>query len=275
MAGAAFLYMDSTPQLNYSDTVSRFNINSTNSDLVAPNGVDMLSIVNGGATFANNLPVSGGGPLSFPSFDIAGLLKIGDVNASVVILGRSNQTGISYVNSTLFQHQSRPVSSGWFSSQGNDTLSTLNTELPMYNLINLTGIDTITANYLRAGTTFSFLFGGVIAKGGGAASIRIRIRGTSGGITGAVLFDTGVMSTNNGNWSLSGNLLSRTTGIAGVAANNANAIFVNGTTVISTDYQNTTTFDTTVNNTISITALFTGSTSTVSRRIGSFTQVYY
>lgn len=163
-----------------------------------------------------------------------------------------------------------PGSYGVLAASGINTISATTTETVLISAA-AGGSATLPANSIIVGDTYSFFYGGTIAAT--TPNIRFRVRGTTGGITGAVLFDTGLINNVLNGWTLSGSITFRTTGAAGVGICNSNFTFINGNNALSIDFQNTTTVDTTVANTLSGTIQWSSVAGNLTRRIGYITKL--
>lgn len=247
--------------------VVRYALTNALSGLYAPAGISGLTITDAASTFLNGATVTGTGPLEFPSLDRVGAISLGSVNATGITMGHGTINIALTGNLTI---NSRPVNTGMITFIGNDNVNSTAVETSILQFA--TGSFIIPANTILAGSQYAFNFGGNISVT--TALLRFRVRGTVGGITGALLYDSGNLVTAVGDWNLRGSILFRTVGAAGVASCNSTTVFNNTSTSAVTDYQNTATIDTTINNTISVTAQWSNAASNMNRRTGYFGQTY-
>ncbi len=223
----------------------------------------------GNATVTGTLGVTGlttmANAVATGTLGVTGLTSVGAITttglatlASGSVTGTLGVTGVTTANQiTSFGNI---VNYGMF--VGGTTVSINNTATETVLLASPIGQLVITANTAVAGDTYYF-------RGGGNATnvsptTRIRIRGGVGGITGTVLFDSGLLAFNVGDYSFEGNVTVRTAGASGSVVSNFTITSL--TTSYAVDYQNITGVDTTVNNTISPTWQWSNTTGTMVRR---------
>ncbi|MCD6036120.1 MAG: hypothetical protein K0S67_4 [Nitrososphaeraceae archaeon] len=202
-------------------------------------------------------------------------------NTNTVMYGPNGTSGIevsntnSTINGTLvvtdkITTNTNPVNYGLFTSVTDDTVSNTTTETTLISVP--LGNYTIPANTIAVGDTYRFRFGG--RQTVGSSNIRFRIRSTTGGITGAVLLDSGSIVSVVGDWSVEGIMTFKAIGAAGVAICNSDSTVLRGQTTNACSLVNNTTANTTVDNIISFTVEYAATGNTIIRRNAIFCKVF-
>lgn len=185
---------------------------------------------------------------------------------------RAGQTGKTFDFAGRLTNNSNTVMAAQFVSLANGLVQNTTTETTLLGLLG--GSATFLSTDFITGTTFGFELSGTC--GTATAQLRLRLRGTVGGITGAVLIDTGNMSLATGDWQFTGSLTFRTLGAAGVAVVMSTANFRNSTAAngLVSQITNNTTAATNVNNVFNFTAQWTAANSSITQRVASMWRIF-
>ena len=208
--------------------------------------------LNGAVSLISGSPTEGGGKIILSSNDINGSIEINNITDNIV-LEFPNKSAGTY---TIAMVDDIPSSFGLFAQTADGgPVTATTTETTIIG----SGVGTLTvpANVFKVGDSFAASLDGVISCVG-SATIHVRVKT----LTGTLLADTGIIDLDTAtskSWLLNLYFTVRTIGAAGSASISSGGLFSyvknSGTNfegyVLNT--VNTTTFDTTINNTLNIT----------------------
>ncbi len=259
----SFVEIGATDSVISTGGTVRVNIDPTLTALFAPDGTTSVVLGNTGTIVDATLSNS----------------DLRATSATTNLFYNGTATDIRLGNSSMsnaidsfgrLTNNSNPVTYGYFG--GTSTATTIGSSTTETDFFaNKGGNANIRANELAVGSCIKGEIAGTVTTG--LTTLRIRVRGGVGGITGAIMMDTGAIAVPvSGNWSWSFTLNIRQVGAGGVAIITGSSQFFNGG-VITSNFTNTTTFDTTVQNTISITGQWSLVGSSITRNMGYVSRV--